>query len=168
MLVAVMVQVKVHVDVLVLGAAHKMLPLAGMPRRRENDDLILGHIRTDELVSIAIEIAQVVSRNAIRHGEEALTDTHLRRIQQLNAQQALGLAVTLGQALEHVKCDMAAVSGRMPLGNSLRRGGRIVGIALATGHSCQIEQHADVVLGSPLNRAVDVIDNRDVGGIGLL
>ena len=42
---------------LVLGAAHKMLPLAGMPRRREDDDLILGHIRTDELVGIAIEIA---------------------------------------------------------------------------------------------------------------
>ena len=163
-----MVQVKVHVDVLVLGAAHKMLPLAGMPRRRKDDDLILGHIRTDELVGIAIEIAQVVGRNAIRHGKETLADTHLRRIQQLNAQQALGLAVTLGQALEHVECDMAAVSGRMPLGNSLRRGGRIVGIALATGHSRQVKQHANVVLGSPLNRAVDVVDNRDVGRIGLL
>ena len=139
-----------------------------MPRRRENDDLILGHIRTDELVSIAIEIAQVVSRNAIRHGEEALADTHLRRIQQLNTQQALGLAVAIGQALEHVECDMTTVGGRMPLGNSLRRGGRIVGIALATGHSRQVKQHANVVLGSPLNRAVDVIDNRDVGGIGLL
>ena len=109
-----------------------------------------------------------MGRNAIRHGKETLADTHLRRIQQLNAQQALGLAVTLGQALEHVERDMTAVSGRMPLGNSLRRGGRIVGIALATGHRRQIEQHADVVLGSPLNRAVDVIDNRDVGGIGLL
>ena len=163
-----MVQVKVHVDVLVLSAAHKMLPLAGMSRRRKDDDLILGHIRTDELIGIAIEIAQVVGRNAIRHGKEALADTHLRRIQQLNAQQALGLAVAIGQALEHVECDMTTVGGRMPLGNSLWRGGRIVGIALATGHSCQIEQHADVVLGSPLNRAVDVIDNRDVGGIGLL
>ena len=163
-----MVQVKVHVDVLVLGAAHKMLPLAGMPRRREDDDLILGHIRTDELVGIAIEIAQVVSGNAIRHGEEALANAHLRRVQQLNAQQALGLAIAIGQALEHVECDVTAVGGRMPLGDSLRRGGRIVGIALATGHGCQIEQHADVVFGSPLNCAVDVIDNRYVGGIGLL
>ena len=51
-------------------------------------------------------------------------------------QQALGLAVAIGQALEHVECDMTTVGGRMPLGNSLRRGGRIVGIALATGHSC--------------------------------
>ena len=139
-----------------------------MPRRREDDDLILGHIRTDELVGIAIEIAQVVSRNAIRHGEEALADTHLRRVQQLNAQQALGLAVAIGQALEHVERDMTAVGGRMPLGDSLRRGGRIVGIALATGHSCQIKQHANVVLGSPLNCTVDVVDNRDVGRIGLL
>ena len=56
----------------------------------------------------------------------------------------------------------------MPLGNSLRRGGRIIGIALATGHRRQIEQHADVILGSPLNCTVDVVDNRDVGRIGLL
>ena len=107
-------------------------------------------------------------RNAIRHGEEALADTHLRRIQQFNAQQALGLAVAIGQTLEHVERDMTTVGGRMPLGNSLWRGGRIIGIALATGHSCQIKQHADVVLGSPLNRTVNVVDNRDVGRIGLL
>lgn len=125
-----------------------MLPLAGMPRRREDDDLILGHIRTDELVGIAIEIAQVVSRNAIRHGEEALADTHLRRIQQLNAQQALGLAVAISQALEHVECDMTAVSGRMPLGNSLlawraNRWNR-------PGHRAQLldQAHADVVLAA--------------------
>ena len=130
-----MVQVKVHVDVLVLGATHKMLPLAGMSRRREDDDLILGHIRTDELVGIAIEIAQVVGRNAIRHGKETLADTHLRRIQQLNAQKAFGFAVAIGQTLQHVERNVTTVGGRMPLGNSLRRGGRIVGIALATGHS---------------------------------
>ena len=109
-----------------------------------------------------------MGRNAIRHGKEALADAHLWRIQQLNAQQALGLAVAIGQALEHVECDMTTVGGRMPLGNSLRRGGRVIGIALATGHRRQIEQHADIVLGSPLNRTVNVVDNRDVGRIGLL
>ena len=118
-----MIQVKVHVDVLVLGAAHKVLPFAGMPRRRKNDDLILGHIRADELVRIAIEVTQVMRRNTIRHGKETLADAHLRRIQQLDAQQALGLTVSIRQALEHVECDMATVGGRMPLGDGLRRGG---------------------------------------------
>ena len=80
-----MVQVKVHVDVLVLGTAHKVLPLAGVSRRGKDDDLILGHIRTDELVGIAIEVAQVVRRNTVRHGKEALAYAHLRRIQQLDA-----------------------------------------------------------------------------------
>ena len=63
---------------------------------------------------------------------------------------------------------MPAIGGRMPLGNSLRCGGRIVGIALSTRHRRQIEQHADVVLGSPLDSSVDVVHNRDIGGIGLL
>ena len=63
---------------------------------------------------------------------------------------------------------MTAVGGRMPLGNSLRRGGRIVGIALTTWHCRQVEQNTDVVLGGPLNCAIDVVDNRDVGRIGLL
>ena len=157
-----MVQVEVHVDILVLGTAHKVLPLARVSRRGKDDDLVLGHIRTNEFVRIAIEVAQVVGRNAVRHGKEALANAHLRGIQQLDTQKAFGLAITIGQALEHVECDMATVGGRMPLGDGLRRGGRIVGIALTTGHSRQIEQHADVVLGSPLNRTVDIVNDRDV------
>ena len=163
-----MVQVKVHVDVLVLGTAHKVLPLARVSRRGKDDNLVLGHIRTNELVRVTIEVAQVVRRNAVRHGKEALAYAHLRRIQQLDAQQALGLTIAIGQALEHIERNVTAIGGRMPLSDDFRRRGRIVGIALTAGYSRQIEQYADVVLGGPLNSTVDIIDDRDVGSVGLL
>ena len=118
-----MVQVKVHVDVLVLGTTHKVLPLARVSRRGKDDDLVLGHIRTNELIRVTIEVAQVVRRNTVRHGKEALAYAHLRRIQQLDAQQALGFAIAIGQALQNIECDVPAIGGRMPLSDDFRRRG---------------------------------------------
>ena len=47
-------------------------------------------------------------------------------------------------------------------------GGPVVGISLAAGDGREVEQHAHVVFGSPLERAVDVVDGGNMGAAVVL
>ena len=49
-----------------------------MSRRRKDDDLILGHIRTTELVGIAIEIAQMSVRKSLFTMTDGIPAHYLR------------------------------------------------------------------------------------------
>ena len=149
----------VEPDVDVVALCHEAPPGRGVSAVGHDDHGVLPRRRANELVRLAIVVAQEVHGRPVGERE---TVAHLRRhlVCQLDSEEAHPRRVALGERRDDVELSLPHAA-RIRDVLILVVGDRCAGVGV------QDEDDLDVVLLGPFERTVDVVDAAHVGaGVG--